>query len=266
LVQKRVAAEAIQAARQGLNCCLRSNSYREGLKYAVQYTHITATFAASFLMRLARLFPQETEATGGIQQIYDQVEELASLLSTIPATRYAKTLRLILDSRKKRLPFQPESRPPVSGTRMLPHSQPPQPVGAHHPSGPMSTIRLDEAQAPAPPGAPLIPPIVPSHGPVPGMHHGPSHTAGPLPGQGYPGHPLPRTLGPILNAPSGYHPALATGSSFTPPNEVMMSIDLQTGQDAPPGWSYDPLNANFGLETFILPQQYEHHLGVPQIF
>lgn len=36
LIQKRVAAEAIQAARQGLNCCLRSNSYREGLKYGMR--------------------------------------------------------------------------------------------------------------------------------------------------------------------------------------------------------------------------------------
>ena len=36
LIQKRVAAEAIQAARTGLNCCLRSNSYREGLKYGIQ--------------------------------------------------------------------------------------------------------------------------------------------------------------------------------------------------------------------------------------
>lgn len=36
LIQKRVAAEAIQAARQGLNCCLRSNSYREGLKYGIR--------------------------------------------------------------------------------------------------------------------------------------------------------------------------------------------------------------------------------------
>jgi hypothetical protein len=36
LIQKRVAAEAIQAARQGLTCCLRSNSYREGLKYGMR--------------------------------------------------------------------------------------------------------------------------------------------------------------------------------------------------------------------------------------
>jgi hypothetical protein len=148
---------------------------------------------------------------------------------------------------------------------MLPHPQPPQPVGAHHPGGPLSTIRLDEAQAPGAPSGPLIPPIVPSHGPAPSMHHGPPHTTGRLPGQGYPGQPLPRTLGPILNGPPGYHPAMTAGPSFTPPNEAMMSIDLQPGHDAPPGWSYDALTGNFGLESFILPPQYEH-LGVPQIF
>ena len=75
----------------------------------------------------------------------------------------------------------------------VPHSQPP--VGAHHSGGP---IRLDEAQVPAPP-APLIPPIVPDHGPAPSMYD-PPHSAGPPPGQGYPNQPLPRTLGGILNA------------------------------------------------------------------
>ena len=129
----------------------------------------------------------------------------------------------------------------------------------------MSTIRLDEPQAAAPPGAPLIPPIVPSHGPTQSMHHGPPHTVGSLPGQGYSGQPLPRTLGPILNVPPGYHPTLTVGPSFTPSNEAMMNIDLQPGQEAPPGWSYDTLVDNFGLETFILPPQYEN-LGIPQIY
>jgi len=142
----------------------------------------------------------------------------------------------------------------------------PQAVGGHHPAGSMSNTRhsMNEAQAPAPPGAPLIPPIVPSHGPT-GMHHGPPHTAGPLPGPAYPGQPLSRTLGGILNAAPGYHSGLPTGPSFTPPNEAMMSIDLQPGHEAPPGWSYDALNGNFGLEAFILPLQYEGH-DVPQIF
>ena len=34
------------------------------------------------LQQLTCCSPQETEATGGTQQIYEQVEELASLLST----------------------------------------------------------------------------------------------------------------------------------------------------------------------------------------
>ena len=36
----------------------------------------------AILLQLIRCSPQETEATGGTQQIYEQVEELASLLST----------------------------------------------------------------------------------------------------------------------------------------------------------------------------------------
>jgi len=150
----------------------------------------------------------------------------------------------------------------MAGAHMLPHSQPPQPVGAYHPGGPMSNARLDGAEAPAPTGAPLIPPIVPSHGPVQSIHHGHPHTAGPPPGQGYPGQPLPRTLGGILNATTSYHSALTAGPSYTPPNEGMMNVDSQSGQEAPPGW-YDPLNGNFGLESFILPYE---NLGVPQIF
>ena len=145
---------------------------------------------------------------------------------------------------------------------MLPHSQPPHPVGVHHPGAPMSHARLEQAQAPAPLGAPLIPPIVPSHGPVPSMHHTPSHTVGPPHSQGYPGQPLPRTLGGILNATPGYHSGLNAGPSYTPPNEAMMSIDMQPTQEAPPGWSYDALDGNFGLNLFILPDNFD----VPQIY
>lgn len=70
--QKLVAQRAIKLARRGLDNCIRSVTYREGLKYgmffsafprlriltdpaAVHFTHVTATFAASFLIRLARL-------------------------------------------------------------------------------------------------------------------------------------------------------------------------------------------------------------------
>jgi hypothetical protein len=143
----------------------------------------------------------------------------------------------------------------MAGTRMLPPSQPLQSVGAYHPGAALSNARQDETQVPAPPGAPLIPPIVPSHGPAPSIHHGPPHTAGPLSGQAYPSQALPRNLGGILNATTAYHSGLTAGPSFTPPNEGMMSIDLQPGPEAPPGWSYDALNGNFGLEAFILPYE-----------
>lgn len=72
-VQKQLALRSIQIARQGLDITVNSPAYREGMKYgksddtptklhvvtftivAVHYTHATATFAASFLLRLARL-------------------------------------------------------------------------------------------------------------------------------------------------------------------------------------------------------------------
>ena len=162
-----------------------------------------------------------------------------------------------------------EFRPSMAGTRMVPHSQPPQPVGSYHPSVTISNSCLEEPQPSAPTGAPLIPPIVPSHGPAPSIHHGHGHghghphPSGPLPGQGYPGQPLPRTLGGILNATTAYHPGLTAAPTFTPPNDGMMNIDVQPGQEAPPGWSYDALNGNFSLDAFILPYE---NLGVPQIY
>lgn len=70
--QIELAIRSIQIARQVLDITLNSPSYREGMKYgmtlfrqfnsyleslnlAVHYTHATATFTASFLLRLARL-------------------------------------------------------------------------------------------------------------------------------------------------------------------------------------------------------------------
>ncbi|KAG8762185.1 hypothetical protein FRC11_010572 [Ceratobasidium sp. 423] len=75
--QKLVAQRAIKLAKRGLDTCIRSVTYREGLKYAVHFTHVTATFAASFLIRLARLFPQECDPNA----IMSTVEDLVHLLS-----------------------------------------------------------------------------------------------------------------------------------------------------------------------------------------
>jgi hypothetical protein len=97
-VQKDLAIRSIQIARQGLDITVNSPSYREGMKYAVHYTHATATFAASFLLRLARLFPNECD----MYEIKTQVEHLANLMSEIPGKRYALTLQVMLKRFKNR--------------------------------------------------------------------------------------------------------------------------------------------------------------------
>ncbi|KAG9035556.1 hypothetical protein FRB95_011098 [Tulasnella sp. JGI-2019a] len=96
--QREVALRSIVVARSALEVCLRSPSYREGMKYAVQYTHLSATFAASFLMRLARLFPDDCD----LAAIMADVEDLAVILSEIPATRFSRTLKLMIRSAKRR--------------------------------------------------------------------------------------------------------------------------------------------------------------------
>jgi len=96
--QREVAIRSIRVARQILDMTVNSPSYREGMKYAVHYTHATATFAASFLLRLARLFPNECNVT----EIREQIETLASLMSEIPGKRYALTLQLMLKRSMKR--------------------------------------------------------------------------------------------------------------------------------------------------------------------
>ncbi|KAF9456161.1 hypothetical protein BDZ94DRAFT_1292962 [Collybia nuda] len=98
LVQRQIAIRAIQIARQGLEITVTSPAYREGMRFAVHYTHATATFQASFLLRLARLFPNDCN----MPEIRNQVERLANLMSEIPGKRYALTLQLMLKRSKKR--------------------------------------------------------------------------------------------------------------------------------------------------------------------
>ena len=54
-LQRELAVRSINIAIQILDITINSPSYREGMRYAVHYTHVTATFAGSFLLRLARL-------------------------------------------------------------------------------------------------------------------------------------------------------------------------------------------------------------------
>ncbi|KAJ3494225.1 hypothetical protein NLJ89_g10853 [Agrocybe chaxingu] len=86
--QKELAIRSIEIASKGLDITVNSPAYREGMKYAVHYTHATATFAASLLLRLARLL--------------DRVDRLARLMAEIPGKRYALTLQLMLKRSKRR--------------------------------------------------------------------------------------------------------------------------------------------------------------------
>ncbi|KIJ21916.1 hypothetical protein PAXINDRAFT_159912 [Paxillus involutus ATCC 200175] len=108
--QRDLAIRSIQIARQGLDITVNSPSYSEGMKYAVHYTHATATFAATFLLRLARLFPNDCDT----QEIRSQVERLASLMSRIPGKRYAITLQLMLKRAKKRKAASSSRSPKIS--------------------------------------------------------------------------------------------------------------------------------------------------------
>ncbi|KAF8898911.1 hypothetical protein BD779DRAFT_1666670 [Infundibulicybe gibba] len=97
-VQRQLALRSIDIARKGLDITVNSPAYREGMRYAVHYTHATATFAASFLLRLARLFPNDCD----MLEIRNKVEHLANLMSEIPGKRYALTLQVMLKRSKKK--------------------------------------------------------------------------------------------------------------------------------------------------------------------
>ncbi|CCM03116.1 uncharacterized protein FIBRA_05237 [Fibroporia radiculosa] len=96
--QRELAIRSIQIGRQILDITVNSPAYREGMKYAVHYTHATATFSASLLLRLARLFPDQCD----MEEIRILVEHLGALLSEVPGKRYALTLQLMLKRSRKR--------------------------------------------------------------------------------------------------------------------------------------------------------------------
>ncbi|KAH6916892.1 hypothetical protein BKA70DRAFT_1250880 [Coprinopsis sp. MPI-PUGE-AT-0042] len=104
--QRQIAMQSIAVAQKGLDITVNSTSYREGMKYAVHYTHATATFAASFLLRLARLFPNDCN----MMAIRGHVEHLSGLMGAIPGKRYALTLQLML--KRSRKPKEGSTRSP----------------------------------------------------------------------------------------------------------------------------------------------------------
>ncbi|KZT75044.1 hypothetical protein DAEQUDRAFT_720256 [Daedalea quercina L-15889] len=96
--QRDLAIKSIHIGQQILDITVNSPAYREGMKYAVHYTHATATFSASFLLRLARLFPDQCN----MEEVRMMVERLVRLLSEVSGKRYALTLQLMLKRFRKR--------------------------------------------------------------------------------------------------------------------------------------------------------------------
>lgn len=105
--QKELAIRALRNAQQCLDICVRGKTYRDSLTYAVHYAHVCAAFAASLLIRLARIFPTELD----LRQTARDVEALARILASVPAGRYARSLRLTLRSARRRKVIPPPSVP-----------------------------------------------------------------------------------------------------------------------------------------------------------
>ncbi|WVQ98787.1 hypothetical protein IAU59_005918 [Kwoniella sp. CBS 9459] len=126
--KRMLAIRAMRNAQKCLDICLHGENYRNGLRYAVHYTHVCAAFAASFLIRIARLFPGELN----LKKTAKDVEELAMILSSIPAGRYARSLRLILRKarRQKLIPAASRMPSPNKGSSALPSIPGPTPASA----------------------------------------------------------------------------------------------------------------------------------------
>lgn len=59
------------------NANTRLLQYAAGLPYGTHYTHVCAAFIASFLIRIARFFPDEMD----LPRVAADVEEMAAVLS-----------------------------------------------------------------------------------------------------------------------------------------------------------------------------------------
>ncbi|KAG7530394.1 hypothetical protein FFLO_05057 [Filobasidium floriforme] len=115
--KRELALRAMENAQNCIRIALRGKSYGRAFKFAVHYTHVCVAFAASFLIRIARLFPSQLD----LRQTAKDVEELAVLLSQVPAGRYARSIRLILRRARRRneIPLPSRATSP-SRTNLVP--------------------------------------------------------------------------------------------------------------------------------------------------
>jgi len=217
----------LEVAKKGLETCLNSAHYREGLRYAVHYTHMSATFAASFLIRLARLFPEEVD----VHMVRDIVGSLAAELSKIPATRYAMTLRIMLQKAHQRnvLPRR-GSENGAGPSREMPSNHVQGPVPHQQPQPP-----AHQYCSPSDQGQQLTSPNVPPGGAPMQLQH---------PQQMYPGEMLPQQFAQMF--------------PLDPNGEVPVWLSESTLGD---------LNlAQYSLEAFIVPAEYGDHRPMDQIW
>jgi hypothetical protein len=222
----RIAKRAITTAQAGLTLSLRSPAYREGFKYAVHYTHVTATFAASFLIRLARLFPQECN----LLQICAEVEELADVFSQIPAGRYAKTIRLMLRTAQKRRVLPSRKLPDPRLISPGNHDQ--RPIPRQNSSSASSTTTTPQQH------------VVP----VPGGKYGPMHSS-------------PNVIPSPTGGSGGMAFAQEGLDQYVPGFELNPDAEIPVWlSDANLG---DLALSQYGLEAFLIPQQFDSQQALP---
>ncbi|WVR05190.1 hypothetical protein IAU60_002202 [Kwoniella sp. DSM 27419] len=252
--EKRILAiRAMRNAQRCLDICLHGENYRNGLKYAVHYTHVCAAFAASFLIRIARLFPGELN----LRKTAKDVEELAMVLSEIPAGRYARSLRLILRKARRQKVIPAASRLPS-------------------PTKPSAALPPIPAPAPAPPGHT---PTASTSAFSPSQLVNSSFYPTPSPGGGGPAVSVSPSSAILLNATQHImndSPSSTDMFEFDSlfAQETMEKAGIQLGED-----NHLPLfldghslgaSANqmdmapyVGLEQFFLPQEVDNRLTGP---
>ncbi|KAL0578601.1 hypothetical protein V5O48_003392 [Marasmius crinis-equi] len=232
--QRELALKSIQIARQILEITTTSPAYREGMKYAVQYTHVAATFTASFMLRLARLFPDHCD----VYEVKTQIERLARLMNEIPGTRYAITLEVML----KRFQMRSNSLSPKTARGEPVH------VGIQGQSVPQRPVQGDGSTHMMRQNSSSQVPYSPAYETFPQGSHHQQH-----------------------QHMSQYHGQQQQQQYGFPEAEHIWSGFEMTSNEQLPVWISDQtLGGNqfsqHGMESFLLPPEYAHTGQAPQIW
>ena len=84
--------------------------------YSPHFTQVSIAFAATFLVRIARYFPDELD----LPRVAEDVEAIAALLARTPAGRYARSLRLIMRMARRENILPPKPDPSPGGSEPIP--------------------------------------------------------------------------------------------------------------------------------------------------